>query len=346
MIAGALHVRRGMIPVMLRASSRLKRAWPLPGAALLAAPLLFALLLLLLPGAGARADAPAVEITDFSFFAAADKSAQARSDYSWPDDTAISAAVELETSGYSKSSKVELFLVVFDEKDQVFAKTKGRYDLKAGPQRIVFDSVLNTRGIFGERSFRAKVEASMKGAATAREETELTLNGPDPPDVDIVDLELYNGAAGRDNTTFYPGSQFALEATIDVGKNESQVEPQVMVYAAMEEDAYLIDPELEYQPLYDHWDITKLPACDGEFRLRARGSLPNYFAEPYEVHHPFRVYVYVNFGGGIKTSDYARAELTDPRPGDNRVSNELSDRSILLQRAYTWEFKRLHPALP
>lgn len=310
------------------------------------------LLLLGAVGDSARADAPSIEITDFYFYPAAQQKAVAQSDFNWPEDGEINAVLEFETAGYARSAKVELFLVIFDaerddeDHERVFAKTKGKYNLKAGPQRIVFDRVLDVKSVFGERHFTAKVEAALKGAATAREETEISIYGPDPPDVDILDLELYSSAGGRGDERFAPGAAFTFEATIEIGANESKVAPQVLIYAAMEEDSYLIDPELEYQPYSEHWDVTVTPQYDGEFRLRARGSLPSYFAEPYEVHHPFRVYLYVNFGSGYKTSDYARGEVYDPRPGDNRSNDDLAARTILLSRGYTWDIKRIRPALP
>jgi hypothetical protein len=301
---------------------------------------------LLLTGAllAGAAEKPAVKLTGFHF-SPTGRSGESRGGYVWPDDAAIDAVAVVETSGYEGELKLDLYVVVFDEKDQVFAKVRSKYSLKAGTHTLSFPAILDAAKVFGSRDFTATVEAGLKGGGSDSAKVEISISGPDPPEVEIVDIHIYNPARGKDSQDFVPGDTFVVEAVYDIRDNPGDVCPEVMLYAAMEEDSFQIDPELEYQPYTEQWDILKPGQAAGEFLLRAAGRMPRYFAEPWEHRHAMRVYVCVNFASGGKMLDYARCEVFDAYPGEARRNEDLSQRLVEMDRAYKWEVRRVRPPI-
>ena len=94
------------------------------------------------------------------------------------------------------------------------------------------------------------------------------------------------------------------------------------------------------------WDSLPATVREGVFKLTVHGYLPYFFAQPWDFAHYFRLYVFVDFGPGARTSDYLRDELVDYESGDHRQSDELADRLIELNRSYSWEVKRLRGGRP
>lgn len=308
----------------------------------LALPLLPLLALTLLCSAAQK---PGLELSDF-YFSPAGQSGTRQTDYAYPADGAIDGVAILQADGFSGELKLDLYLVVFDSDEQVVAKQRLKESVKAGSYTFVFPAILDARQSFGERSLSGKLQAALKGGGTDSAECSLSLSGPDPPEVDFLDLQLYNPAYGKDSTDFGPGDIFVFEALFDIRNNPGQVAPRVMVYAMTEEDSFQVDPELEYQPYDLQWDVLQCGQAAGEFRLRAAGRMPRFYAEPWEHRHPVRVYILVNFPGAKARSDYTRAEVFDAYPGENRRSDDLQQRLVELDRAYKWELRRVKPEPP
>jgi hypothetical protein len=164
--------------------------------------------------------------------------------------------------------------------------------------------------------------------------------------VDILEMEIYNADPAARASYLRPGGEFAVEALIEIEDNESNIAPDIIVFAMMEEDAHLIDPELSYQPYERHWASRPLDDGEGVFSLRVFGHLPYFFYEPYTFSHDFRVYLIVDFGPGNVTTDYARSELWDYDSGDHRYSEELLDRLIEIDRSHMWQVRRLRGGKP
>jgi hypothetical protein len=266
--------------------------------------------------------------------------------FSWPDNKSLSVMVQVKLGGFSGKEKLDLFLVLYDDKDQIVKKSKGRHTLPAGAHDIAFSDFLNIGARFGAQDYRLELEVSLKGAAPVRESLTFSLSGPDAPHVDIVDLNMYNPKWGQGGNIYAPGEQFQFEATVEIEHNDSSVTPRVVVYGVMEEDSYDIDPQYESQPYTNQWDAAALPARDGVFRIVAHGRLPYFFAQPWDNRHAFRVYAIVDFGLGARTLDYERAELSDPDPGDKRQTDDITARLIELDRSYLWEVRRLRGGTP
>lgn len=301
--------------------------------------LALSLSVLLLCGAAQK---PSVKVQDF-YFSPAGETSLPRSEYAWPEDSAIDAVAVVETEGYSGELRLDLYLVIFDEDEAVVAKQRSKHSLKAGTYTLTFPAALDAARSFGSRRLTAKVEAALKGGGSDMAQAGLSLSGPDAPEVDFIDLRLYNPARGRDSDDFAPGELFVFEALFEISGNPGGAVPSVLVYAMLEEDGYQLDPELDYQPYDNHWDIAQPASPAGQFRLRAAGRLPRFFAEPWEHRHPLRVYIYVNFSPEASSHDYTRAEVFDAYPGENRRNDDLAQRLVELDRAYKWELRRLRP---
>jgi len=297
------------------------------------------------PGAAFAVDRH-LEISAFYVYPAESPEFNKIAGFAWPDVKELNALVRVDVGGYSGEELVNLFLVVFDEDDKVLAKLKGKHILPAGEHELLFERFTSTEQFFGDRRFQAKVEASLKGAQPAQAETTFDISGPDPPDVDIYYIDIFNPQGAQHYQQFMPGDEFSVEAEFEIARNESSISPKIILYGAMEEDSYQIDPELDYQPYETQWDTLEGDEHGGIYRLRASGRLPYYFAEPYDYRHPFRIYLIVDFGSGARTLDYKRAELIDYNAGEQRSTDDVANRLIELNRSYTWEVQRVRGDRP
>jgi len=269
--------------------------------------------------------------------------------FSWPDVKELNALVRVELDGFRGEQRVDIFLAVQDSDDPdepVISKHKLKFYLPAGEHDCVFPQFISTGDYFGERNFMLTVEASMKGVKPVYDELGFSLTGPDAPNVDIISVDISNPAPAGDAGYFSPGDEFEVNALIEVEDNDSYIEPTIILFAMMEEDAHLIDPELNYQPYDAHWSSRPLGDTEGVFEIRARGHLPYFFYDAYNFSHDFRVYVIVDFGPGEVTSDYARSELWDYDAGEERYSDDLVDRLIELNRSHLWSMRRLRGGRP
>lgn len=327
----------------------MNRALTMRGAIKLLLPAL-TLLVILLPAAAPAQDRHA-EITDFYVYPDESPRFNKLGGFAWPDVEELNALVRVDLGGFRGEEKVDLFMVVIDdesddEDELIVSKHKLKFFLPAGEHDLVFPRFIRTDGVFGERTFRLKVELGFKGTAPQYSEIGFDITGPEAPDVEILDVELRNPQESYRTSYFGPGDEFEIEALIEIGSNESSVEPQLIVFAMMEDDAFLIDPELNYQPYSAHWDRLTVPWQEGVFEVRARGHLPYFFAEPYNYFHDWRIYVILDFGPGEVTSDYIDGQLQDGNAGEHRATDELSERLIELDRAGSWEVRRLRGGRP
>lgn len=313
--------------------------------ALGAAVFVCAVLMLSQPAAALAADRT-LEVTGFYVYPDGETQQNSVAAFGWPDNKSLSVMVQVKLAGFSGKEKLDLFLVLFDDEDRIVKKNKGRHSLPAGAHDIAFTDFLDVGARFGAQDYRLELEAALKGAAPVRESLSFSLTGPDAPQADIVELNMFNPKWGPGGKLYAPGEQFQFEATVEIEHNDSSVTPRVVVYGAMEEDSFDIDPEYESQLYTNQWDAVALPARDGEFRIVARGRLPYFFANPWDNRHAFRVYAIVDFGPGARTLDYERAELSDPDPGERRRTDDITARLIELDRGYLWEVRRLRGATP
>jgi hypothetical protein len=314
--------------------------------ALCAAACLLALALVTLPAAAAGTTRSCT-ITQFYVYPGAGGNMSKQAGLVYPDVDALDALVRVDLAGVPDNTKVSVFLVIFSPEDgnSVVRKLKSQHFLPSGTHDIVFPGFLRTGEVFGEHGYDAKVEVSLDGVKPVQQTTSFVITGPAPPDVDIVDLLLYNPTGGRSDDHFEPGDEFTLEATLDIEDNASGVKPKLVVLAVMEEDMYETDPN-EAQSQDAHWDSRVVDASNGVYQLSVSGYLPLFFADPWQFRHDFRVYVIVDFGPGYEKRDYALGELQDYHSGDNRRTDRLADRLIELNRSYQWNWDRLRGGKP
>lgn len=298
-----------------------------------------------------------LKIEDFYLYPD-DRTEKSSSDFSFPDERRINAVVRVSAEGFKGEENLTVFLVIFDSKEKVLDKKKARFKLPAGRHDLVLNDILLTDEAMGEQDLSCKVEVTLKGALPAHEERAFTVSGPEPPRVEIRDLLIYNPSLGRQSSTFDPGDNFEFEASIEIADNPARMAPTLIIYAAMDEDFYDTDPHEGYQPFNEQWDRLKLSTAkdggvEGLYKVKASGRVPRFYAQPYETHHDLRIYAIIDWGvpepGKISDQaieDYAEAEIVDFYPGEARSSQELQDRLVELNRAYTWEVKRVRGDLP
>jgi len=308
---------------------------------------LVAVLLFCLPGLPAQAQDRHLAITEFYFYPEESPRFNKLKGYAWPEVKQLNALVRAEIGGFSGEERVNAFLVVRDaeDEDEIVAKEKLKCFLPAGEHDMVFRDMLHTDEYFDEHSFIATVELDMDGVKPVYDETAFVITGPEAPDVEILDMTILPTAADAGGG-FTPGDGFEINALIEIENNKSSLEPTVILFAAMDEDLYLVDPELNYQPYETHWDKHPLGYSEGVFAVKAEGRLPYYFAEPYDFNHDWRVYVIVDFGPGEETMDYVTDSLWDHNNGELRITDDLQYRLIELDRAYEWNVRRMRGGRP
>ena len=286
-------------------------------------------------------------ITQFYAYPGGDADMSKQKGLAWPKVETINALVRVELTGLRFEEKVSVFLVVTDpeDDDEVLVKLKSKHFLPNGEHDIVFPEFMRTSDVFGRRGLDLHVEVSVDGVKPVTKKTSFVITGPEPPEVDILDLLLYNPDGGKTDDHFEPGDQFTFEAIIDIEENDGEAQPKLIVMAVMEEDMYDTDPG-RAQSQQAHWDSRSVRGDDGVYRLTASGYLPLFFQNSWDFRHPFRLYVIVDFGPSYETEDYALGQLVDYHNGDSRRSDNLTDRLIELDRAYKWTWDRLRGGTP
>jgi len=304
------------------------------------------------PAVGLTADNQ-LEISEFRLYATGSEEFLGETRFEWPEVEELNALTTISMAGFPREQKVDFYLVVFDNdreddrgKPTVYYKDKAKHYLPAGTHDIVFPAIMRTDELMGRRSFTAEIEVSTTGVLPSRAEFSFVVIGPDPPEIDLVDLAIWHPLDDQRNQQFSPGDEFLVSALIEVEENVSNIKPNLVIYAMMEEDQFLVSPELDYQPYEEHWDVRSVELNDGLYEVRATGQLPVCFAEPFDFSHAFRVYVVVDFGPGVTASDYIRETLYDYDTGSHRQSDEMLDRLIHLDRGYQWEIRRVRGDRP
>ena len=290
-----------------------------------------------------------LEILDFYVYPTDDdelKNLNKLGGYTWPEVTQLNALIKVRVGGFAGEEKVDLYMVVLDEDEEVVSKHKGKHYLPPGEHSLVFPHFISTTDVFNRRDFELEVEADMKGVKPVYDDLNITLEGPEAPEVDILELDIYDTEDDFGQTYFQPGDQFVFEALFEVEDNDSDVAPEVIIFAMVDEDAFLIDPEMNYQPFDAHWDSRRMDSTEGLFRVRAEGILPLYFSDYHDLTHDWRVYLIVDFGEGATEMDYEASTIFDHDSGEDRYSEELADRLIEIDRGYLWEVKRLRGDRP
>ncbi len=318
-----------------------------------------ACLLLLLPGGSARAaeTSRSLKILDFYLYPD-DRTERSMTDFSYPDEKEINAVIQVKAGGFKGEENITVLLVIFDDDDNALEKHKVRFKLPVGTHDLVLNDIMATGETMAQKQLHCKVEVTLKGALPQKDEQSFSVSGPEPPRVEIRDMLLYNPSLGKDSSTFDPGDSFMLELEIEIADNPARMAPTLVLYAVSEEDAYDSDPHETYQPFDDNWDRLKLSTAkdggvEGLYRLRAEGHMPRFFSQPYDSHHDIRIYAFIDWGlpepghfSDQAVEDYASGEVFDFYPGESRSSQELRDRLVELNRAYTWDLSRIRGDLP
>ncbi len=299
------------------------------------------------PAGAADATTRSCAITQFYAYPGGDGDMNKLAGLAWPEVETLHALIKVELAGLRGEEKISVFLAVTDPEndDAVVAKFKSKHFLPNGTHDIVFPDFLRTGSVFGKRGFDLHVELDLAGVKPVTQTTSFVVTGPDPPEVDIADLLLYNPAGDKNDRHFEPGDEFALEATVEIEGNDGGAQPRLIVLGVLEDDIYETDPG-EAQAYDAHWDSRAVDAGNGVYRLTARGFLPLFFASPYDLRHYFRLYVIVDFGPGFEQEDYVLGEIIDYHSGDSRRSDNIQDRLIELQRGYQWGWDRLRGGTP
>jgi hypothetical protein len=267
--------------------------------------------------------------------------------FDWRDDGPLSLEGTVVVASIEKPAKAELLLVLFDEQGAVAVKQKSSQTLGPGRHKLSIPAVLDCAAVFGRRSYRAVLKVEVKGAGSAEREALFTVSGPPPPTVTFHQLEIFDPQQGRGSgaRTFAPGETFAVDAIVEIGGNSGAVDPELRIFAAMLEDIRDVDPAAEHQPWIEHWDVRRLGAGSGSFRIYATGRLPVYFYDAYQQDHRFSVELRLSFGPGAVSRQSVEGRIIDFQNGDNRRNDDLRMRTIELARAYTWDVRPLAQAL-
>jgi len=283
-----------------------------------------------------QAAASTLEVNDYYVIPDDDHSFNKLAGYVWPEVTELNFLVNVGVDGFAGEEKVELFIAVSDEDGGLVIKDKLKFFLPAGTHDLVFPGFVNTADYFGSRVLTVEFELSLKGAEAYKASLQLNLTGPDPPEVNIVALEVYSYEGGPYATWFRPGEQFIIDALYEIEGNASEAQPVVELFCMMEEDSYILSPESGYSTLDNHRGMLEVEGADGRYRLQAVGFLPFVFAEPYAYEHEFRFILSVDFGRGARTSRTYNGEIYDNHAGEHRYAGELEDRLIELNPPWIW----------
>lgn len=334
----------------------------LPAGRFLAAPgALFALLCLLgtlllaLPGSAGAKDAPALSGLHLRVLAEGNPALQAalggEPRFVWPDEQQLSAELDFTLEGYSGTRSVELFAVLFEERPgqrdskyaQPLVKLKGKHELPIGAQRLAFPELWHTQEVPGLRRYRLEIEAALKGAKAVKLTQHFVVEGPPLPEVEIISLESWNPADSRESAIWQPGEMVQLNMLFELRGNRARRGPNLVVYAVMDEDRYLM--ELEDQPETwretRNWDARALPPEDGVYQCVLRARLPVVFGEPWNNQHPFTIHAVLDYGAGRPAAEKTQGTLVDYHSGEERREPELDFRLIDLDPAQRWDIRRV-----
>ena len=287
----------------------------------------------------ALAQESSVTVVGFRVFALDDPSGHPAGIFNWPETEKLGARIMLYVNT-ANEQQLNVFLVVRDGNNKVVGKHKQNDALHAGEHALVFEDIMETVGVFGEAEFSVTLELEGKGIEPITARMTFLMQGPPLPEVKFGELRISNPLGSRGDQYFAAGDEFVFEGDFAITGNESGMAPRLIVYAAMEEDSFLLDPFYQSQTFTNHWDSRELTFAEGPGSFSVRGRLPFYFAEPYEYVHPFRIYAIISFGPEAQQMAYAQAELSDNTAGEERQSDEVLDRLIELARSAEWRVGR------
>jgi hypothetical protein len=236
-----------------------------------------------------------------------------------------------------------VFIVVF-ESGEVVAKHKGKHVLAAGASELRIPKLFATERVFGQRMLTAQLEFSVKGYPVERREVTFEVKGPPQPKAEIHSMRLYhpNPTGGPESSKnvqqFEVGKAFQVEVIFSVLENPARLTPRLLLLGSMSEDDGLTGYELPRQLYNDHYDLCEieLESGVGMRRVIARGSLPHFFASPWQNRHKFRIYTAIDFGGGTRVLQHIEAEVFDYTPGEARRDDDPAQRLIHFARAASW----------
>jgi hypothetical protein len=274
----------------------------------------------------------------------------------WPHQTDLGAVLDLTLGGFEGQRKVEVYAVLFAEPlsgpapekraERALAKLKGEHLLAAGEQRIAFPGLWHTDEFPGRHRFRLEVEADVKGAPKLQQTLRFATDGPPPPAIDIISIDAFAANAGQSSDQFHPGDPVDINVLFSITGNAARHGPRLTLRAVMDADEYADADDPAFYPEPPNADSYDLPAQDGEYQLVAHAGLPVYFAEAWDVRHPFTVQVELNPGTEHPATGAGHWAVTDYYPGETRRSPDLGPRLIQLDRALKWDVRLRRPAVP
>lgn len=294
---------------------------------------------LLLTVVNPTAIAQTSQLKDF-YFRASNSAVNTRDLFQWPMTTDIDAVLKIDAPAAAMSN---VFIVIF-EAGEVVAKYKGKHALVAGSNELRLPKLFATDRILGQRLLTAQLELAVKGFPVEKREVAFEVKGPPQPQAEIIGLRLYHPNPSGDPESnknvhqFELGKAFQVEVLFSVLDNPARLKPRLILLASVLEDDTYTGYDLPRQMYDDHYDMREIELETGEGlrRVIARGSLPHFYASPWQNRHPFRIYAALDFSGGPRVTQYVEAEVFDYTPSEARRDDDPARRLIQLARAQSW----------
>jgi hypothetical protein len=274
------------------------------------------------------------------YFRSTSNAVNTRDLFQWPTSTDIDAVMKVDVPATS-TAQVLIALYVGTE---VVGKFKSKYSLTPGVQELRIPKVFATDKILGQRLITAKLELAIKGYAVERREVTFEVQGPPQPKAEITNVRIYEVQQNstphtpRSSLQFGPGKPFMVEVEFNVSDNPAHIKPQLLVLMSMVEDDAYTGYDLERQTYDNHYDLKAIDLNEGEGKRRVvlQCNAPRMFANPWQNHHPFRVYAGIDFGNGQRVVKSADGEVFDYTPGEIRRSDDPARRLFTIARASSW----------
>jgi hypothetical protein len=311
-------------------------------------------MLLLLPLATAAQTKPTLEALQVQVLADGQAASQfalgGEPRFDWPASQQLSAELSFRLAGFSDLRQVEVFAVLFNDRpgqrskfEAPLVKLRGRHELGAGEQRIAFPELWHCAELPGLRRFRLEVEVALKGAKPLKSSQQFVVEGPALPELEIISFDSWNPGDSRAAAFWQPGELVQLNLLLELRGSQARRGPNLVIYAIMDEDRYLMGVEDEPGSWREarNWDVRRLPSEDGVYQCILQARLPQVFGEPWSSNHPFTIHAVLDSGAGTPVAAKTQGSLVDYRPGEARREPELDFRLIELDPATRWDLRRI-----
>lgn len=284
---------------------------------------------------------PQLEVLAFSVFdPGIEDSAEQPEVYSWKDCEEIVWQVEVHVSGFAEKQKLNLFAALKDAAGDVWRKQKERYWLGNGTHTLHLGTLLEPAELFDYHDFVVELEADIKHLEPLKFHRPLAVEGPPRPQVKLRSFSVVD-EHGHWTNSFEPGEEIGIELELEIKENHSALEPEIVLYCEMEEDASFSGPNLmDISGDGDHHGVLEGEAgMTGQWLIAATATLPEHFTDYNDKRHDFDVYILVRFGSHEMAIDRIGATIRDYRPGKHRRAAYKSQRLIQLSSPRYWSVR-------